>query len=292
MQNKLLLTDPHSALGQALGYELERETFTLLSPSEHEVNWLDRESVRGYFKLNLPHMVVNSFGWAPQLDPHQQSQMVQVVTHLAEACAELNIPILHFSSYAVFGEDNKGSHAEKDEPNPISNTGKAYLQAEQILNDHLDRFIVLRLSWVIGSYGDNHLTRLLDNFLSGEAIKPVHNRLKGAPTTLMDIARVAIAVVKQTLCGAENWGVMHYCSADPCTEAELARHVIQALEQLQLVDQLVLPIEDNLSSTEPVSAILSCRVIRDNFGVQPRVWKTGLVPMIKLWVALKEEAAK
>jgi dTDP-4-dehydrorhamnose reductase len=78
---------------------------------------------------------------------------------------------------------------------------------------------------------------------------------------------------------------MHYCSSDACTEVEFAEQVIHMLRQQDLLkSDPELLVEDQLSDTEPVSAVLSCRRARDNFGVQARSWRPSLLPMIKQWI--------
>jgi dTDP-4-dehydrorhamnose reductase len=166
--------------------------------------------------------------------------------------------------------------------------GRAFLAAEQVLAQTHEKAVCLRLSWVVGSYGQNHLTRLLDHLLGKGAADEsftVNSRLRGAPTVLSDAARVAVAITKQIICGAGNWGVMHYCSGESCTEAEFAAQVVQVLQQLQKLDEgVVLATDDSLPETEPVSGVLICRRVRDYFGVQARAWRPNLLPMIKQWL--------
>jgi dTDP-4-dehydrorhamnose reductase len=209
--------------------------------------------------------------------------LTSAAVNLAKACAPHSLPLIHLSSYRVFGSGNKSIHSEKDIPAPMGVVGQAFLSAEQALADSLEKWIALRVSWVVGSYGDNHLTRILEPLLQGKKLT-LNRRLRGAPTALSDVARVAVAMAKQIVCGAENWGVMHYCSGDACTEVEFAEQVIHTLRQQELLTtEPTLTLVDQLSETEPVSAVLSCRRARDSFGIQARSWRPSLLPMIKQW---------
>lgn len=286
MSVKLLLTDNSTALGRALEHELEREFFTLVVPAAGEVDWRNPASVADYVRRLKPAVIINCLGWEDIPNTAQQELLPLAATHLAQACVPASTPLIHFSSYKVFGNDNKSIHSEKDVPAPTSAVGHAFLAAEQALAQTLEKWICLRLSWVVGSYGQNHLTRLLNGLL-GKRAEPlsVNGRLRGAPTALSDAARVAVAIAKQISCGAENWGVMHYCSGESCTEAEFAAQVLQTLQQLQVIgDQVTLPMEESLPESEPVSAVLICRRVRDYFGVQARAWRPSLLPMVKQWL--------
>lgn len=195
-----------------------------------------------------------------------------------------NIPCIHLSTYKVFSADKKHIHSEKDEPHPLTDQDVFWLDRELAMAT-LPQHIILRTSWLIGSRGDNLLTRLLSAFMHGERVQ-VHRRLRGAPTSIDDLARIILALVKQIQCGAANWGVMHYCSSDHCSEEEFAEQILQYLIQYQLLTaepslQLLGGDED-----EPLaSAVLACRRLRDNFGIQARSWRPNLLLLIKDWLA-------
>ena len=284
MSLRILVSDTSSALGRTLEHDLEREHCQLLMPS---LNWLDSTEVHDYIVQNKPDIVINTLGWDDIPNIEQLSILPAVAGNIAQPCAALGIPLIHFSSYKVFGADNKSSHSEKDVPSPISPAGQAFFAAEQAIEHSAAKAIILRLGWVIGSYGDNHLTRLLRGMrVQGVHAEPIilNSRLRGAPILLSDAVRVGVALVKQISCGADNWGVMHYCSGDALSEAEFGEQLVQLLAQQQLLSQDVnFTLVDVAPTDEPVSAVLGCRRIRDTFGIQARPWRPSLLPLVKQW---------
>ncbi len=289
MSFTLLLTDAISPLGKTLEHELERETFKTLVPGA-AVNWSDPLSLGDYIRRHKVDLVLNCRGWEAAFHAGGQAELVQTAQVLASACALADIPLIHYSSYSVFGADQKGTHSEKDAVAPRNETGRAFVQAEEAIASAVPKHIILRLSWVIGAYGDNLLTRLLGAYLAGASVS-VNRRLRGAPTALSDAARIAVALIKQISCGAENWGVMHYCSGDACTQDEFAEHLLQLLIQQQLLTaEPRLTLVDEDPDNEPPSAILGCRRVRDFFGVQARSWRPSLLPLVKQWLHNREQA--
>jgi dTDP-4-dehydrorhamnose reductase len=288
MSLKLLVTDAVSPLGQALLHDLEREPFNLLVPGVEELDWTDLAAVDVYIHHKRPDLVVNNYALDQLKTQEGCVAFVQCVANLASACGARNIPLLHISSYQVFEGDSKSTHSEKDAVNPVNEAGRALVTAEQELEAIAPRHISLRASWVIGAYGDNLLTRLLNGYLGGHAVQ-ANRRLRGAPTTMADFTRVIVALVKQITCGAENWGIMHYCSGDACTEEEFAEYLLQLIIQQQLLTaEPSLTIVDTPLSGEPSSAILTCRNIRDGFGIQPRSWRPSLLPLVRQWLHNRE----
>jgi dTDP-4-dehydrorhamnose reductase len=289
MSFKLLLTDVISPLGKALEHELEREPFKLLTPGPDELNWADPNSLANYFLKHQPELVLNCRGWEGAFGADGQELLMATAQQLAHICGAANIPLIQFSSYSLFGGDPKGTHSEKDAVAPLNDTGRAFAAVEQVIAEQVSRHIILRLSWVIGAYGDNLLTRLLNAFLAGASVT-VNRRLRGAPTALSDAARVAVAISKQIHCGADNWGVMHYCSSDSCTEDEFAEQLLQLLIQQQLLTaEPSLSLIDTEEANEPLSAILGCRRARDCFGIQARSWRPSLLPLVKQWLHNREQ---
>ncbi|MET0356334.1 MAG: sugar nucleotide-binding protein [Cellvibrio sp.] len=280
MSLKIIVTDTQSALGRTLEHDLEREQCQMLSP---KIQWEDALAVRDFLTQHKPDVVINTLAWEESPSESQQILLPIVAGNIASACAALGVPLLHFSSYQVFGVDNKSSHSEKDIPAPVSAAGQAFFAAEQAIEHSAAKFIILRLGWIIGSIGDNHLTRLLTAIQKQEPIT-LNTRLRGAPTLLSDAVRVCIALVKQIACGSDNWGVMHYCSGDALNEAEFGEQLVQLLAQQHLLNQDAnFTLVDAAPANEPISAVLGCRRIRDAFGVQARSWRPSLLPVVKQW---------
>ena len=281
---KLLLTDATNPLGEALVYQLERQPFSLVMPEPKLLNWTDAAEVSNWLDSVRPGLVLNTLGWSPSLGQAQQEFVPGVSSALAHACRSPDIPIIHFSSYRVFDGSPTSSHSERDQPEPQSDQGKAWLAAEQALANGKERWLVLRLSWILTSREPGLLTQFMSAAWAGEPIR-ANARLRGSPTLLPDLARVVVAIIQQIDCGAENWGVMHYASSQVCNQAELAEAVLRVLAELRPDWELPpLQREDAMPDAEPISAVLSCRRLRDGFGIHARDWEPGLKPLIQQWL--------
>ena len=262
MQSRLAITSADSPLAQALVAALQTAGVEIQTLSQ---------SNQPVCILNLALL-------------NQDLHLAQTTTDAAiQFAQQQNLPCIHLSNYQVFSADKKHIHSEKDEPHPLTDQDRFWFDRELAVA-LLPQHIILRTSWLIASKGDNLLTRLLSAFMDGERVQ-VHRRLRGAPTSIDDLARVIWAVFKQIQCGAANWGVMHYCSSDHCSEEEFAEQILQYLIQYQLLTaepSLQLVGDDDEALT---SAVLACRRLRDNFGVQARSWRPNLLLLIKDWLA-------
>ncbi len=280
---KILLTDGSSGLGALLTKTFEAESFDLYAVGEGELAWGEPEAFLDLLKTYQPDFVVNNAGWASAPTEAEQQTLLAAAKTVSSACAQTDIIPIHLSSYRVFGADHKASYAESDSPVPVNDAGRAYEHAEAYFADNIERWLCLRMAWVLGSWPGNTLTNLLGALVGGKTLV-VNQAYPGAPTTDHDIARILVSVIRQVSCGAENWGVFHYCSGDACSQAEFATAVASILEQDGVLNGKVEIVDREPAEGEAGSAVISCRRIGDNFGVQARSWRHGLHTMIKLWL--------
>lgn len=289
MSIKLLLTDSFSPLGQALLHELEREPIHLIMSSKEQTDWTRREATNVFFREHRPDVVINVFAFDQLYEPEGRQQYIDATLNIAAACGIAGIPLIHVSGYGIFGGDNKSQHGEDDQPMPADAIGEALVEAERHLRELTTKYLCVRSSWLIGPYGNNLLTRYLAGFFEGKPIGVKHS-LRGAPTTFADLSRVLVALTKQVSCGAENWGNYHYCSSDICTQEEFIEQLMQLLIQQQLLTtEPQFTIEEETIEMSS-SAVLACKRIRDNFGVQGRSWRPSLLPMVKQWLHNREQS--
>lgn len=273
MPLRLLITQTRSELSQSLMSALQP-----LLAIDDLIYFSDETSLES---LNI-NCVLNC-GMLDQEYPIALAE-TQIISRF---CSQHKIPLIHLSNYRVFSAIKKNIHNEKDQPQPTSDEDKQWMIAEE-LSTTAEKHIILRTSWLISPQGQNLLTHLLSGFLNGARIN-VHQDIRGAPTSVEDLARVLAAIIKQIHCGAENWGVMHYCSSDHCTEEEFAEQILQYLIQYQLLTaepslQLI-----DADEERSVSAILGCRRLRECFGIQGRSWRPNLLLLIKDWLANKNK---
>jgi len=294
---KLLLTDAYSSIGRTIWAAFEHTAFSLLTPKMDELNWEDPEQLAEYLERHNVVLVINTLGWSEAPDVAEQLRLVSAAKGLARACLKANVAPLHLSSYLVFGGENKSTYDERDNPSPLGPAGRAYLDAERSFEQHLDEYICLRLGWVLDTQDGSSFSRILSHLTRvGGSFETGHRR-RGAPVSIEVVGNVVVAMVKQILCGAENWGVFHCASSDPCTVAEFTDAVAAILEQegsLKGEWSIIEPRDEAALQAkglrpEPDSSVLTVRRSRDNFGVQAVSWRKGLKGLIKLWLEREEE---
>ncbi|GAB1260679.1 sugar nucleotide-binding protein [Aurantivibrio plasticivorans] len=288
-----------TALGYQIADLLEQGNVPVLSPSPTEINWGDIKDVKNYFAVHQPQVVLCALPLGTELFLRTQDANVREVyratlANVAQAASMNGSAVIFLSDYHVFGGEAKSSYSHSDEASPLDEFGRYVLSLEQLFAEHLEKFIVLRFSWLIDIVGDNLLTQTLKTIFDGGTLH-ANRRRRGSPTWQQDALRVIHGVLRQIMAGATNWGVFHYCSADSCSEYEFASEVHALLSdvysvkgQVESVDTGADVVEGHYPGLlEPASAVLACTRIKNNFGAHGRSWRQGLTASVNRWLELQ-----
>jgi dTDP-4-dehydrorhamnose reductase len=264
---------------------LSKTELECVGASAEQIDWREPEAVDALIEAEHPFLVINTFS----IDSNFEDQHDDYCKNLANACTKIKSRAIQLSDYHVFGLESKTTYFETDKAAPLSAKGEKLAQAEQYFIEQLEQHLIFRLSWLLNNATDNPFTRLMQSFSTHQDIN-VSKDYFGAPTWQSDVIRVLLGITQQIFSGAENWGIFHYCSNDKCSEFEFAQAIAQTYSDLTPLQSQLLPTawkdrEDLLRMCEPHSAVLSCRRIRNNFGIQTRTWTQGLKNHIREWIS-------
>ena len=157
------------------------------------------------------------------------------VKNLARACAEMGTTLIHISTDYVFDGKKKEGYLPEDQPNPINVYGKTKLEGERIIEKNLDRYFIVRTSWLYSKkYGPNFYLTILEKAKKGETLT-VTDAQRGCPTDAANLARHLLELI-----GSEStdYGISHFTDGEVMSWFEFARNIIDEnglLESTELV---------------------------------------------------------
>ncbi|MCV6623002.1 MAG: NAD(P)-dependent oxidoreductase [Cellvibrionaceae bacterium] len=285
MAQKIILSCSRSLFSEHLVEALQKEPFSLsLVPAELLAAEDAKAVISAYVANENADLLVNTLAYSIGDAPERRAALVELSELLAQVAMELNIPIVQLSSHEVFGGENLTVYREDDHPSPLTALGQALWDAERKVELQCEQYIVYRLSWLICHHGDSVFTRLLDLMLDKDKIAVSAER-RASPTFIDDACRVLVAMIKQIFSGAQNWGIYHYASSDPCDEKEFAEYLSDIVSSLgHQTGQLT----DDSSDVQYPSAVLGCISTRDDFGIQQRSWRLRLESRVKAYIDSRE----
>ncbi len=274
---RVLVVSDSSVFYGALESAFESLAFSLLV-AEPDFFALSQERMSAYVEAERANIVVHY---------SEKNGATESLQFLAQVCRDKDLPLIHLSSYRVFG-GQQSELSESLRPEPDDVLGEALLAAETFVLD-VPHAIVLRTPWMLVSCGgasavEGILGRTCLALLNNPVLS-VSEEVVGVLISWGEIAKTIVAMVQQILCGSENWGVFHVRTSDTCSEAEFADAVARLLRGEGFSVSELTVTKDAQPCLVERSALLLGRRCTDNFGVQQRSFRVGLKGSVQRWVA-------
>lgn len=141
--------------------------------------------------------------------------------YVVEICKKLDIPVLFVSTNEVFDGKKKTYYTEIDKPNPVTIAGKTKHEAEKIIKDHLEKYFIVRTSWLYSKWSANFVHAVLKKARADKQITLVKDEV-GTPTYSHDLAH---AIKK--LVSTEKYGIYHLVNKGIVSRLDFAKKVFE-----------------------------------------------------------------
>lgn len=212
--------------------------------------------------------------------------------NVAQAAAELGVPLLHLSTDYVFCGNLDRPYREEDETNPKSVYGRSKLAGEQQIRATHDRHVILRTAWIYSPYGTNFLKTMLRLGVDRDEVSVVSDQL-GNPTSALDIADALIMITKRVVQDPAEvlYGTFHMSGQGEASWADMAQTIFDTAEAQGRNPVKVRRIKTQDYPTpakRPVNSRLDNTKLKNVYGVALAYWKSSLTQCVEQ--LLKENA--
>jgi len=141
--------------------------------------------------------------------------------NIARVCKEINAEMIYISTDYVFGGKGECPY-ETDAPKaPVSVYGKSKLAGEKAVQGNLDKYYIVRISWVFGHTGNDFVKTMLKLARTKDELNVVCDQV-GSPTFTPDLA---VLLCEMVLSG--KYGVYHATNEGFCSWAEFAAEIMR-----------------------------------------------------------------
>jgi len=141
--------------------------------------------------------------------------------NIAKACKEVGAELIYISTDYVFSGESDKPYETDAVKSPVSVYGKSKLAGEEAVLKHLDKYYIVRISWVFGEHGNNFVKTMLRLAETREELNVVSDQI-GSPTYTPDLA---ILLCNMTLSG--KYGTYHATNEGFCSWAEFAEEIMR-----------------------------------------------------------------
>ena len=150
--------------------------------------------------------------------------------NIALACQRFDIELLYISTDFVFNREKDEPYLEFDRPDPQSIYAKSKYWGELYIKSLLNRFYIVRSSWLFGKNGKNFVTTILNLAKQKKEIEVVNDQIS-SPTYTKDLAQAITQLIgtqrKDSTTRASLYGIWHITNSGQCSWYEFATEILQ-----------------------------------------------------------------
>lgn len=270
----ILVTGVNGQLGFDVVKEVNKRSIECLGIGKEELDITDEKAVNEYIlKLN-PDCVVHCAAYTAVDKAEDESAICYKVNvcgteNIAKACKKVNAKMIYISTDYVFNGQGDIFFEVDGNINPLSVYGKTKYEGELKVKEILDKYFIVRISWVFGSNGNNFIKTMIRLGKENESLNVVCDQI-GSPTYTADLALLLCDMAV-----SEKYGVYHATNEGTCSWSEFAT----AIMKKSGINCKINPIttsEYKTKATRPLNSRLSKKSLVDGgFELLPK-WEDAL----------------
>lgn len=221
---KVLVTGKNGQLGYDICKELENRKIECLGTTRNELDLCDEQSIKSCIMSYKPDVVVHCAAYTAVDRAEDEPELAKKVNaqgtlHIAKVCKEIGAKLIYISTDYVFHGDGEQFYEVDDEVNPLGVYGKTKLEGEIAVRELLDRYFIVRISWVFGKNGSNFVKTMLRLSETRDELSVVCDQI-GSPTYTKDLAPLLCDMAE-----SDKYGIYHATNDGTCSWAEFASEI-------------------------------------------------------------------
>lgn len=225
---KVLVTGARGQVGYDVMETFKATGIDVFGIDQEEVDLRNETQVRTLIKEYSPDVIVHcaAFTNVDQAEEDKENCYkvnVNSTKLIAETCKEIDAKLVFISSDYVFSGEGQSYYSEEDETCPKNYYGLTKQLAEEQVKNILDRYHIIRTSWVYGLQGDNFVQKILTRHKTQDVFNIVDDQV-GSPTYSKDLANF---ILKLTM--SNKYGTYHVTNEGVCSWYEFTKYIFDYL---------------------------------------------------------------
>ena len=259
---KVLVTGASGQLGYDVCKVLDTRKIEYYAPALEELDITNRPMALDILRECHPDAVIHCAAYTAVDKAEDEPEKCWIINvdgtrNLAEGCKEINAKLLYISTDYVF-EGTGNQFNEVDAPvNPQNVYGMSKLAGELVVKSLLEKYFIVRTSWVFGKNGNNFVKTMLRLAETMAEVSVVCDQI-GSPTYTADLAPLLCDMVQ-----TEKYGVYHATNGGVCSWAEFAEEIfrltgknvrVRAIPTREYLTKAIRPLNSRISKAKLLAA--------------------------------------
>lgn len=213
---KVLVTGVNGQLGYDVVKRLEKNNIECIGVGRKEFDITNEKETINFITAYHPDVVVHCAAYTAvdkAEDERDTCYNINVLgtRYIAQVCANIGAKMVYLSTDYVFDGSGDAPFEVSDPPSPINYYGETKYAGELEVKKLIDKFFIIRISWVFGMNGNNFVKTM--KRLANERSKlDIVSDQVGSPTYTYDLAILILEMIKTNKYGEYHASNEGYCS--------------------------------------------------------------------------------
>lgn len=223
---KILVTGVKGQLGYDVVREGESRGLEMFGTDVDNMDITDAGQVKQVIEDYKPDAVIHCAAYTAVDAAEDNRELCRKINvdgtrNIAEVCKTMDIPMMYFSTDYIFNGRGENFWKEDDEKQPLNVYGQTKYEGELAVQELIQKYFILRISWVFGVNGNNFIKTMLRLGKERGAVGVVSDQI-GSPTYTYDLARLVIDMIQ-----TDKYGAYHVTNDGLCSWYEFACEIFR-----------------------------------------------------------------
>lgn len=277
---KVLVTGVKGQLGYDVVRELQKRGHEAVGVDIDEMDITDAAAVERVITQTKPEAVIHCSAYTAVDRAEDDIEICRRVNvdgteNVAKICKKADCKMLYLSTDYIFSGDGERPWEPDDEASPLNAYGQSKYDGELALKKYVDKYFIVRISWVFGINGNNFIKTMLRLGRENGAVKVVDDQI-GSPTYTYDLARLLVDMIE-----SDRYGAYHATNEGICSWYEFAKEIFRAAG---MNDVFVTPVKSGefpVKAKRPKNSRMSKeKLVANGFSLLP-AWQDAVARYIK-----------
>lgn len=234
---KVLVTGVKGQLGFDVCNELTKRGIENKGIDRNDCDITDEQSVHNYIKNYAPDVVVHCAAYTAVDKAEDEKEIcynvnVNGTKYIAHICKEINAKMVYISTDYVFEGTGDKAYEVNDKISPNNTYGLTKYQGEEEVRNILDKYFIIRISWVFGINGNNFINTMVKLGETRSELNVVADQI-GSPAYTHDLAPLICDMIE-----TEKYGIYHATNEGYCSWADFAEYIFSVTGQKVIVHHI------------------------------------------------------
>lgn len=265
---KVLITGVTGQVGHEVLVAFQKEEAIIFPATRMEMPLEKPHVCEKYIENVEPSVIIHAGAYTKVDKAEEEKELATIINGestkaIARSAAKIGAKLIYLSTDYVFDGTGNTPYEIDNITNPLNVYGKTKLLGEEYIKSIMQKFFIVRISWVFGKHSTNFIRTMLDLGKREKKISVVQDQI-GSPTHAKDLAKLLVSMAQ-----SEKYGIYHATNEGFCSWYDFAKFIFSETH-LKVDLQPILTSDRPTKAVRPKNSRLSKNsLLKNGFSLLP-----------------------